>query len=352
MRSECVGQVVGGKAYQQFGTRRLLGRDAREQRFQQEVRDTPSFFRGFEESLPTAQQLNLILVLVGMAALEAAVASGEPFAIEAQAREKPAQYFRVGLMPAPFQPLVQHPQRERHPAEGLGIRRFFAQELEHVVFQVANLFQDLPGRVDYLVADEGGEQYALFDEPHFGHLVEDANDLLGGCNGLPGRFVSDRSGLGHACQFGQPVGIEGVIAFGVDHGLQDREPVTALGGREVERVELPGRLLQIPDQQLSLEYAGVVFVALQKLGALQPGNGRLDLGVGLTIFEIEAGFDLFIAEELAAGDDDLIRTVTGGAADSSQNLGNVLAAELRRGPEAELGLDVVLIVEQHTFGVF
>ena len=44
VRPERVGQVVGGKAHQQFGTRRLLGRDAREQGFEQESRNAPSFF--------------------------------------------------------------------------------------------------------------------------------------------------------------------------------------------------------------------------------------------------------------------------------------------------------------------
>ena len=98
---------------------------------------------------------------MGVAALKAPVASGKTLAVEAQALEEPAQHFRVGLMPASFQPLVQHPQRERDPAEGLRIRRFFPEELQHVFFQIANLLQNLTGRVFNLVTDEGGEQHAL-----------------------------------------------------------------------------------------------------------------------------------------------------------------------------------------------
>jgi len=70
----------------------------------------------------------------------------------------------------------------------------------------------------------------------------------------------------------------------------------------------------------------MIFVALKKTGALEPGNGGANLGVGVGIVGINAAFEFIIGENFARRDDDFAAFGLGRiAAQGAQDAGDVLA---------------------------
>ena len=96
------------------------------------------------------------------------------------------------------------------------------------------------------------------------------------------------------------------------------------------------------------EDAGLVLLALDQARPLQPGDGGLDLGLGGAIVGIDAELIVFAEEELARGDDDrLIPEPAPALAQGLEHADEVAMGEPRARREAELGFDVLLVVQQH-----
>ena len=108
---------------------------------------------------------------------------------------------------------------------------------------------------------------------------------------------------------------------------------------------------QVFDHGAGLEDTGDVLVALEEVGAFQPGNGGPHLGVGHAVLKVDVHLQLFVAEDLAGRDDDLLFVAAGGLAQAAENLGDVAAAELGERLHPELPLAILLRVEQHTLGL-
>ena len=85
-------------------------------------------------------------------------------------------------------------------------------------------------------------------------------------------------------------------------------------------------------------------------GPFQPRDGRAHFGVGVAVFEGDAGFDVFVAEDFSGSDYDPVPASAPGLAQAAKNLGDVPPAQLGERADAKLPLAILLVIEQHALG--
>src|SRR5690606_514190 len=92
-----------------------------------------------------------------------------------------------------------------------------------------------------------------------------------------------------------------------------------------------------------------VFLSLEVLPPLQPGNRSDHFGFSITVVSVERGLDGLIHENLA-GSDDQLAALTPGILETqlAENLLDVAEAELRALAQSELGLNTLRVIKQHT----
>ena len=92
----------------------------------------------------------------------------------------------------------------------------------------------------------------------------------------------------------------------------------------------------------------MILFATQELSALEPGNGGDDFGFGIPLVSLKAGLHPVVLQDLARGDDELTALApVRFKAQLGQNLLNVLLAQTGTFAQAELGFDVMWVIEQH-----
>ncbi len=202
----------------------------------------------------------------------------------------------------------------------------------------------------HFVAYKGRHQQGLSDQAGFGHVVEGAKNTLG--LGLAFRGLIAGLGVAPKCpQLGQIVRAEPLIRIRIDKGLQDRQPLCLAARGKAELFNPVSGLVKAFHHGAALEHLGAVFVPLQEPGSFQPGDRGDHLGPGVPVFRVDCVLHGLVPHKFAGGEDHIAFPVPFGLAKSPQDPGDVLSIQPGQSRQPELGLYVLLVIEQDAFGV-
>ncbi|MNZ59018.1 hypothetical protein D3C78_770410 [compost metagenome] len=285
--------------------------------------------------LPAAAvaQAQLEVVMVDLAQLEAAALLAVAVAILRQAvqQTQDVQRQEVGQAAGLAQAGAERRQVHVLPAALVGIRGLFAHLVEQCLLQLQRLLQPLGGSAGHGVAQVEGQLGVVLQQAEVFQLAQAAGDFLGG---LPGEYH-------------QLVGVDALVGLGGVEELQDGAELLQAPGRQVGQRQARFGLL-LGQLEACRKHPRVVLLAAQEPAALQPGDGGGHLGFGVAVVGVEAGLHAVVLEDLAGGDDQLAALAPAAfRAQLGEDLLDVALAELRALAEAELGLDVLRVVEQH-----
>ena len=129
---------------------------------------------------------------------------------------------------------------------------------------------------------------------------------------------------------------------------QDLQPPPPHVLGEVEPIHLLLRSVKVADRRHALEHVRAVFVSPQKTGALQPGNGRLDLGTHRAPALTKRNLGIRYPKKLARREHHFVGVPAPRAADRTENLGDIPLRQAALGCQVELGLEVALGEQQNT----
>ena len=334
---------------QEVGARGGIRGDLGQERVEDQRGQPPALLGQRADGGPVSPHLDPIRVSRDIAQINAAVGAGKSAPVLAEALEQGPHDVGGGAAALVAESLVQQAQRKGQPA--FRVRLLQRQHVHELAVGRQDPVQPQARVVRHFVAHKGGELHVALHEAGLRHAAEHLEDLgahelrvgRGGgvAFGVAGEFRQQRQ-LVHGKAFGRRR---------VEDLAQDGEPEGLLGRGEVQAGHLGAGLVQVFDQWAGLEDTGHVLVALEQVGAFQPGDGGPDLGVGHAVLEVHVDLQFFVPKDLAGCDNDLLFVAASGLAQAPENLGDVAAAELRECLHPELPLAVLVGVEQHTLGL-
>ena len=236
------------------------------------------------------------------------VRAGEAAAVLAQALEQGADELGGGAAALVAQALVQQAQARaasslRGPAPPVASRSTSLRSSR------STRSSRSARMVRHLVAHEGGEQHVALHQARLRHAAEDLEDLGADVLRVGRARPGFRSGVAGEFRQQAPDGPRsgsrsaGVLIISRQNGQPER-----LLGRG--RGSSPPSSLRASARSRTSGRAWNTLVTFSSRwrnpGAFQPGNGGAHLRVGHAVLEVDVGFDVLVAQDLAGGDDDLL----------------------------------------------
>ena len=159
-----------------------------------------------------------------------------------------------------------------------------------------------------------------------------------------------------ACLFGDGIGTEAIIVGSTHQRLDNRLPYGFGLGGQFQTLYPFHCLLGGCKQGTTLKYLSDVVTAFQIARSFEPGNSCLDFGIRIAVIGSEAGFYLWLVDELCTGGDQwrvviLLASFAGPESYSAQDLFDIAQADFTHGLELELFLDILFIKQQYAVGL-
>lgn len=258
--------------------------------------------------------------------------------------QQPQNHFGLAFGTAPVtQPLGGRRQRQ---AQLVPIRRLLPQRRQQGAGSTGKLGQDTARGVDARRPHLCGQHGPALDQAVTGHRGEDRQHL-------GGRLLRRAGGVGRqGIESGQRVDGQRVLFAGIGgdrhQRAEDGHPLRHRGRGQTQTPDGGARLLQRQRLGPRGDDGGPVLGSDDQPGALQPGQRRLHLGVGVRIVGREAEVEFRIGHQLARGGHHLVLAQPlRQSPHAPQDLADVAPPQLRPGGEAKLLLQIVGIEQQH-----
>lgn len=281
-----------------------FGWDFIEERVGDDCGDLAPAFGEIGDGGPGGMESDAVGLVIEVADIEAALGVGVVTSVFLEAFEEGADGIGCGGEVEVKEGLVESGEGEGDPIFGVGFCG--AERIDELAVEGESEVEAVEGSIVVGGTDEGIEEEVTFEEAGFGHIGEDAEDF---CADVVGVSEGGGVSLGVVEEFGEEgelVDCEGVGGFGIDDGLDDGDPELFFCLGELELGDAFVGFGEVLDEEAGLEDAGDIFFAGDESGAFEPGDGGTDFGIGHTVHEVDIGFDFFVAEDFAGGDDEFI----------------------------------------------